>query len=79
MTLNNDKIKPREFYAELRLLRQEQRDMEIRIVDKIDGIGDKYATKEDVTDLRKRIRNSDIFLGAAVVISGAIGSIFGNR
>jgi hypothetical protein len=53
--------------------------MERRILKRIDSVSENYATKEDVMDIRNRIRNSDFILGVGVVLATTIGAVFGRK
>lgn len=77
--VNNSRVTTRQFYEAL--LRQNDRmdTMEQRIIARIDKQDEKYATKSEVSILRKRIWGGEFVVGGLIVIASTISTLLGRK
>ena len=80
----NNRITTREFYDELKEMRQEQADMERRILAKIDSIRtckveEHQAIYAEIADVRVKSNRIDGVISAALILGNSIAIAFGIR
>ena len=83
---DSGRVTTREFYNALLNQNDRMDTMERRILTRIDGVTEGFATKkdvedleEDVADLKKRNKIIDVALSIGIIFSTTIGAIFGRE